>query len=893
MSENPYIGPRAFRGNETLPNRDREAKELANLVMAERIVLLHAPSGSGKTSLIQTSVTKRLKEEGFRPTAAVRVECPRPDGVVAANRYVFSLALNLLGGAKYTPTQLAAMRLPEVLAHATGTRGRRVLVIDQLEEVLTLDPNDVDVKTDFFRQLGEAIERCSLWALFAIREDHLGGLDRYLRFLPTHLRVAYGLDALGRPDALAAIKNPMRKQDVFTSRAANALADKLTVNGWIEPFQLQVVCRQVWRDWHQDGPVDLRQFKDDDINKALAKYYSRSMAELVKQVPVDERVMRDWFEQELIKDTKWRTQTMRGPGVGSLERDVLRRLEDMYLIRSDTRGGTKWYELAHDRLVGAVLEDNLGWQLRNLATWQVAAYEWNRRDRHPTFLLPKNKLAYAPVTFNDLPEHERRFLEQSYAAARDKMASDLGAESSAPVAAEPVDIAVASPGAVAAGAGEVSEAGELVEFNGVDVDTGGYLFDAWSAGDAASLARHQDPDSLYLRAMQRRHELGEATFGAASFVDDLNDLAQTGWGVLIPDGLNPRILDALRPLLELRADQAGERYRELEVRPGEEKSSFLRRHKMGPGPADPRRVPYYLLIIGPPTMIPFSFQYLLDVQYAVGRIDFDTVEEYGAYARNAREAESRPASPLPVHLFGTRNPGDRPTKQSSTKLIEPLARELTTLAPGVQLTTDVGATATKQRLTALLTTGPPAVLFTATHGLGRQAGDGRDIQGALVCQDWPGPLVPAPITSEQYLSGADVTGPVSPRVVFSFACYSGGYPDDPFVARLPQRLLANGALAFVGHIDRAWGYSFLWTGADDHITSMVSTVLSIHKGHRLGKAMEDMNQRWSEIAAELTLALDRLQDRGIVGDRELAWLWTASNDARNYVLIGDPAVRAC
>jgi hypothetical protein len=44
---NPYVGPRAFGSDDRLYGRDRETRELFDLLIAERIVLLHLPSGAG------------------------------------------------------------------------------------------------------------------------------------------------------------------------------------------------------------------------------------------------------------------------------------------------------------------------------------------------------------------------------------------------------------------------------------------------------------------------------------------------------------------------------------------------------------------------------------------------------------------------------------------------------------------------------------------------------------------------------------------------------------------------------------------------------------------------------------------------------------------------------
>lgn len=471
--------------------------------------------------------------------------------------------------------------------------------------------------------------------------------------------------------------------------------------------------------------------------------------------------------------------------------------------------------------------------------------------------------------------------------------------------------------------------------NGIDADTGGPLDDLPIDTEIiAKVARGQRLTKEDLQDARIRKTLtAQNHYGVAEGIDNA-DLSQTGWGVIFPASLPQKsvdaIKDALKPLLDLRRQQAGavdeKFYREFigpddGYKNGESKNDFLKRFNRGPGPADPaagKNVPYYLMIVGSPETIPFTFQYQLDVQYAVGRIYFENLEDYARYANSVVQAETQNFSrSKTAAFFGVANPDDRATSMSSQSLIAPLAAAMKAdeKHPGWAVDLIAPENATKANLTNYLGgKNTPALLFTASHGMGFKLTDNRLLrhQGAILCQDWPGPKARVPVTDKFYFSADDIASDadVFGMFAFVFACYGGGTPKVDnfyrqafgeqkdiapyaFMSQLPLKLLAHprgGALGVFAHVERAWGSSISWDGAVNDVSTFDSTVKGLLSGKPAGAATEYFNERYAEISTMLTEEMDNTSPEN-QDDVKLAGMWTSNNDARNYAFIGDPAVR--
>jgi hypothetical protein len=484
---------------------------------------------------------------------------------------------------------------------------------------------------------------------------------------------------------------------------------------------------------------------------------------------------------------------------------------------------------------------------------------------------------------------------------------------------------------------------ELLYFNGINGDSGEYGVRPVTADQLQTVIAGQSPPSS--ETLGELNLKKQEPFPTKQGVD-ATKLDQAGWALVLPQEPGPhgfsanQIKEALHELIEWRKRQAGPYFRIYEggdgYRAGETKSDFCNRQNVGGGPADPEQMPYYTLLVGSPEEIPYAFQYQLDVMRGVGRLHFDQLEDYAAYAQAVVQAETGAIRlPRRAAFFGAANEDDKATQLSSQHLVHPLFEKINTAQANGKIVRwiEEGDTsrklqmdwecqailsdhATKPRLLELLGGDQtPAFLFTASHGMEFAKDSPRQIphQGALLCQDWPGPKQHrGNIPQDWYLAGDDLTAStnLAGLVAFFFACYGAGTPQldqyaeqafkdkraviaaHDFTANLPLQMLKRGSLAVVGHVERAWGYSFLNLSGNAQLGTFFDAVKQLLAGDPVGLTMESFNLRYSDLATSLSHDLGELKHkRDYIDAYQLAQKWTENNDARSYILLGDPAVR--
>jgi hypothetical protein len=475
---------------------------------------------------------------------------------------------------------------------------------------------------------------------------------------------------------------------------------------------------------------------------------------------------------------------------------------------------------------------------------------------------------------------------------------------------------------------------------GVRIDTG-TVCPPLSAADADRIVANKTPSAL---AIARAN--GQTDLGHDSSVANPNNLSQTGWAVLFAADADPAIKQQLQPLLDLRQRQVQRRaipgrlplFRIFEgddpnnggvlLNPdGTPQTALQWTHQHGASltsPVVPSIVPYYVLIVGSPERIPFSFQQDLKSQWLVGRLYFDDIEDYGRYAAHVVAQEPDPATPdvdppvppTQAAVWITSNQGDVATMVLANALTgnfqatDGMAQSILGSDWGFAADLSLRADATKARLKDILSgaRGAVSVLFTGSHGAEApppvtddDAAHQRGTQGALITQAWvPGSAV----TDDCFFRADDIpdTNILPGMMVFLFACFSAGCPaidsyrvnadgspiavaKAPFISKLAQALLSHGALAVLGHVDRAYKYGFVDTSGTSQVQAFRTPLEVLMQGNSAGLAADS----FSSTEGTLSVTIQRLG--ATLAAPALVRMHIACDDARNYIVLGDPATR--
>jgi len=914
INTNPYVGPRTFTRSDSdrFYGREQEAADLLSLVLAEREVLFYSQSGTGKSSLINARLIPRLREQKFGTLPLARVSGEIPADIESAqikNIFVFNLLLAINQGLEKKDQQsaisLAGLTLTRFLGEeppaAAGAESNdaafqvqpTVLIIDQFEEIVTTHLERWQDRAGFFEQLSQAmIDHPQLWLVLVMREDFVAALDPYARLLPGRLRTRFYMERMGVDAALDAVTEPAAQAGrPFTPAAASKLVNNLrqvrlqgqqasVLGEYVEPVQLQVVCYQIWENIRAAGKTEI--VEDDlhqlgDVDLALRRFYEEALAAALQAAPdaVSEQQLRTWFDEELLTEAGTRGTVYQGPhdteGLPNVVIDVLAR---RFLLRPVVRAGDTWFELIHDRMIGPIVAANGDWRRQHQNPLRMAAERWSTEGQSTRLAASGETLASFQKQLEKNP-HEFSDLEREFVRAS-------------------------------------------------------------------------------LKTEELRLEL--ITAQRLALLEREKYLSETGWGVIFPSSGDPAVREAIKELLDYRRGQATakklNRYREFYgpkdgCRPDETARSFLERHGAATGD-----MPYYLLLVGTPEEISYSFQYQLDVEYAVGRVDFEALDEYRRYAASVVAAERKEVTrPRTASFFvpkysgseranygagvvvtrpeeGTRPGTARPVLPSHGEAtfahyvgessLPDIKGKLELDCSGWAVEIVAGDQATKQRLRELLSDGrAPAVLFASGKGvrLKESPGRRRDDDGGLWCVAGTSETTSKENDPNRYFLAADLAENSQVQgLVAVLACdNSVGTPqydgfallkrgrrkrdvDQPFVARLAQRLLshpAGGALAVIGRIEP----SIDGTGpgnparapvGEQEFVPMLQRLLN---GFPVGAVLDPINRRYAVLAADLFEHNNSGPARRNASQSDIEGLRTNVVEMRSWAIVGDPAVR--
>jgi Novel STAND NTPase 1 len=407
--EDDDLSRKLFRG------REQETTSLTRQILANRLIVLYARSGLGKTSLLNAGIAENLRADGLVPLA-VRVN----DIALGPLESIYNgiMTASAKQQLEYIPGDKQSLWY--FFKTAEFWKGdllqTPVLILDQFEELFTL--HSQDQRGAFIDQLSHLVRGVppsklpsevmdkdgrdaliskrppQLKILISLREDFLPYLEEFSDRIPEILDQRFRLLPLRRDAASRALEEPAKvehpnlttrpfelessgREEILNFLAHRAPSEIKKLPTDIEPFQLQLICQHIEeiaeikqrRGGQNAVTITVDEIGDwSSLQKILEKFY-------VTQVQTIASFRQRWAVRrlctEFLVSPEGRRLKMEASEIKrrvGVHAATLKALVDHRLLRADQTPEGTYYELSHDSLIKPILASKY-WSF----LWRTAA----------------------------------------------------------------------------------------------------------------------------------------------------------------------------------------------------------------------------------------------------------------------------------------------------------------------------------------------------------------------------------------------------------------------------------------------------------------------------------------------------------------------------------------
>jgi HEAT repeat protein len=355
--DHPYkfLYPFDIEDSDIFFGRDQAVEELLQKLRTDRLTVLHARSGAGKTSLLNAGLSPRLIHARWLPVYARSYEDP----VLAVKRAIASPSLGLW------PELLPQLTLHEYLGLVCECLSREtqelMIILDQFEEFFVFWPERAQ-RQPFVNALADCYEdkRLPVRFLIGIRGDYFTHLATWRDRLPHIFHNEYYLEGMNREQAQAAITGPLAKLArlvEYEPAFLDVLLDDLA-RGGVELPHLQIICTRLYEALAEnETTITLTIYEGlGQAAGVLGGYLNDVLDRLPgKGAAIAKEALKELVSSEATKRVLTRENLAARVDAEPDElNNVLTEMVNARLLRRDEVAGDTVFEMAHEHLIGEI-----------------------------------------------------------------------------------------------------------------------------------------------------------------------------------------------------------------------------------------------------------------------------------------------------------------------------------------------------------------------------------------------------------------------------------------------------------------------------------------------------------------------------------------------------------